>query len=42
MIILVLDNTNIEGYGHTVNCKLSLPESDLSGKSSSTCGAERG
>ncbi len=42
MIILVLDKTNVEGYGHTVNCKFSLPESDLSGKSSSTAGAEEG
>lgn len=42
MITLVLGKTKIEGYGHTVNCKFSLPESDLSGKSSSTAGAEEG
>ena len=42
MIILVLNDTKIEGYGHTVNCRFSLPESDLSGKSSSTAGAEEG
>jgi hypothetical protein len=42
MIILVLDKTNIEGYGHTINCEFPLPESDLSGKSSSTASAEEG
>ncbi len=42
MIILVLGDTQINGYGHKVNCRFSLPESDLSGKSSSTATAEEG
>ncbi|MBJ7536942.1 hypothetical protein [Marinomonas transparens] len=42
MITLVLNDTKIEGYGHKVNCEFSLPESDLSGKSSSTATAEEG
>jgi len=41
-VILALNDTKIEGYGHKVNCKFSLPESDLSGKSSSTATAEEG
>jgi hypothetical protein len=42
LIILVLGDTQINGYGHKVNCRFSLPESDLSGKSSSTATAEEG
>lgn len=42
MTILALNATEIKGYGHKVNCKFSLPESDLSGKSSSTAAAEEG
>lgn len=42
MIILTLSGTLIEGYGHKVSCEFSLPESDLSGKSSSTAAAEEG
>ncbi len=42
MIILVLNDTEVKGYGHKVNCRFALPESDLSGKSSSTATAEEG
>lgn len=42
MIILTLDDTVIKGFGHKVSCRFSLPESDLSGKSSSTATAEEG
>ncbi|RBO83444.1 hypothetical protein [Marinomonas aquiplantarum] len=42
MIILSLNGTQIKGYGIKVDCEFSLPESDLSGKSSSTATAEEG
>ncbi|MGO3406741.1 baseplate complex protein [Marinomonas sp.] len=42
MILLVLNDTQIDGYGHKVSCSFSLPESDLSGKSSSTATSEEG
>lgn len=42
MTILVLGETQILGYGHKVSCRFGLPESDLSGKSSSTATAEEG
>ena len=42
MMVLVLNDRQITGYGLTVTCEMSLPADDLSGQSSSSVTAEKG
>ena len=40
--LLLLDDTTIKGYEHRVTCELPMPDTDLSGNSSSTAVSEEG
>lgn len=42
MMVLVLNDRQITGYGLTVICEMALPDDDLSGQSSSSLTAEMG